>query len=433
MKKSGLSGKSMMAIVSLAIAGSVIYELPYIKYVYYDSLLEAFGMTNAQSGFLLSMYAIGCMVCYIPGGIIADRFPTKKLMLISLFSTGVFGIALAFMMNYTAALIIYFLFALSTSFVFWTALMKALRLIGGKENSGAAYGMYYALGSVVAFIAGALFLFVFNRLIGPDMNNHKEAMFGVILSMGITAIVSAVLVFFTYRDDKEAQTPEEDKFKVRDLPKAIKNPFVWGAAILMFLMYAVYSCASYFTPFLTARVGMDVSEAGLVSFIRTYILFFLTPIGGYIADKVLKSTLKVYSIGFIFLGLSFLGVMFIPEGVAGRTGAIAVTMISSAFAIILYGIMWSILNELKIPVVYAGTAVGLCSLLAYTPDLFLHTIFGTWIDTYGDGEGYIRIFVCLAIFCAIATVLSLIMAVRAKKLVGQDEPSDAETVSAEEA
>lgn len=415
-KKSGLNRQAFMAIISLAIAGSVIYELPYIKYVYYDSMLEAFNMTNAQSGFLLSMYAIGCMIFYIPGGIIADRVQTKKLMIISLLGTGVLGIALAFFMSYTAAVVIFFLFAISTSFVFWTALMKALRILGGKEDSGAAYGWYYALGSVVALVASTLFLFIYNRLIGPNFDNHKEAMFGVILAMGILSIVSAFLVMITYKNNEEAETPEEDKFKFRDLPKAIRNPYVWGAALLMFLMYAVYSCASYFTPYLTARVGMDVSEAGLVAVIRTYVLFFLSPIGGYIADKLLKSTLKFYVIGFICLGISFLGVFLVPDGVAGRGSAIAVTMISSAFAIMMYGIMWSILNELKIPVVYAGTAVGLCSLIAYTPDLFLHTIFGNWIDRYGDGGGYTRIFVCLAIFCVIAAVLSLIMAVRAKKL-----------------
>ncbi|MEG2259979.1 MAG: MFS transporter, partial [Oscillospiraceae bacterium] len=66
-KKMGLNKKAFAAICALAIAGSVIYELPYIKYVYYDSLNVAFGMTEEQSGFLLSMYAIGCIIFYIPG------------------------------------------------------------------------------------------------------------------------------------------------------------------------------------------------------------------------------------------------------------------------------------------------------------------------------------------------------------------------------
>ncbi|SHD77802.1 MFS transporter [Schnuerera ultunensis] len=184
----------------------------------------------------------------------------------------------------------------------------------------------------------------------------------------------------------------------------------------MFLMYAVYSCSSYFTPYLTAKVGMDVTEAGMIAIIRTYVMFFLSPIGGYIADKLLKSTLKFYVIGFAVLGLSFMSVMLVPGGPSGKTGAIMVTMITSAIGIMMYGIMWSILNELKIPVAYGGTAVGICSIFAYAPDLFMHTIFGNWIDKFGDIKGYVYIFVCLAVFCAIAMILSIFMAKAAKKI-----------------
>ncbi len=53
-------------------------------------------MTNAQAGFLLSAYAIGCMVLYIPGGIVADKFSTKKMLVLSLFSTGVLGLSSLF-------------------------------------------------------------------------------------------------------------------------------------------------------------------------------------------------------------------------------------------------------------------------------------------------------------------------------------------------
>lgn len=44
MKKLNLSAGTFLAIISFSIAGSVIYELPYIKYVYYDKFVEAFGM-----------------------------------------------------------------------------------------------------------------------------------------------------------------------------------------------------------------------------------------------------------------------------------------------------------------------------------------------------------------------------------------------------
>ena len=49
MKTKKLSMELIMQIIAFAIAGSVIYELPYIKYVYYDKLVEAFHNTDRKS------------------------------------------------------------------------------------------------------------------------------------------------------------------------------------------------------------------------------------------------------------------------------------------------------------------------------------------------------------------------------------------------
>lgn len=198
MKKIGLSFQSFIAIISFSIAGSVIYELPYIKYVYYDKLLEAFHMTNAQAGFLLSAYAIGCMVLYIPGGIVADKFSTKKMLVLSLFSTGVLGFILAFSMNYITALIVFFLFAFSTSFVFWTALNKGLRLIGGKDDSGSAYGWYYALGSIISLACSFLFWDLYT-----STEDAHSAMFKTIVAMSIAVLVAGLLVLLTFKDNAD--------------------------------------------------------------------------------------------------------------------------------------------------------------------------------------------------------------------------------------
>ncbi len=424
-KKLGLDSKSFAIIMALGLAGSVIYNLPYLKYTYYDSINEAFGMTDQQSGFLLSMYAIGCMILYIPGGFIADKVATKKLMVASLASTAVLGAVLAFTMNFTVALIIFFLFAISTSFVFWTALMKALRIVGGKDDSGSAYGWYYALSSVV----GLVLSFTNWYLYGLGLPDHRAAMFNVIIAIAIETLIATVLIMFLYKGDDSVaeQTADEDKFKFKDVPKVLQNKYVWFAAILMFIMYAIYSCSSYFTPYLTARIGMDVQDSALLSIIRTYVLFFLSPLGGFIADKFLKSTLKFYGFGFIALGILYISVIFVPGDPSSMTLAVTLSFLASAFGIMMYGIMWSIMNEIKVPVIYAGTAIGLASIFVYAPDLFMHTLFGTWIDTYGDEGGYLRIFITLGALAFVAVVMSFYLSASAKKLAAKEA---AETVEA---
>ena len=422
MKKEKLSFNTLLAVISFSIAGSVIYELPYIKYVYYDKLLPAFGMTNAQAGFLLSAYAVGCLILYIPGGILADKFSAKKMLVLSLVGTGILGFVMAFSMNYITAMIVFFLFAVTTSFVFWTALNKGLRLLGGKDNSGSTYGWYYALGSVISLVCS----FIFWGLYASTDDNH-DAMFRTIIGMSVAVIIAAVFVQITFKESEteEGQLAEEDRFKISDIGKAVRNPYLWWASIIMFIMYTIYSNVSYFTPYLTSQVGMDVSDSAFLGIIRGYVFYFLSPLGGYIADKLLKSTLKLYGYGFIVLAILFFITTQIPAGKESVIPAIVISLLASAFAMMLYGVMWSILNEIDIPITYAATAIGLSSMVIYLPDLFVPAMIGSWLDNYGEEAGYFSMFIFFGICCVIAVVLSLTLAKKVKSL---NAAKQAETV-----
>lgn len=409
MKAKKLSMELIMQIIAFAIAGSVIYELPYIKYVYYDKLVEAFQITNAQAGLLLSVYAIGCLVLYIPGGIVADKFSAKKMLVLSLFGTGILGIVLAFSMNYTTALIVFFLLALTTSFVFWTALNKGLCLLGGEEDSGLTFGWYHALSAVISFCTALIFWKLY-----ASVEDAHTAMFRTILAMSVSVIIAGIFVMLTYKEKNSSNIEDEEKFKLSDVGKAIKNPYLWWASIIMFVIYTVYSNVSYFTPYLSSQIGIDVSDSAFLGVVRGYLLYFLSPLGGYIADKILKSTLKFYGYGFAVLAVLFFVTMRIPAGQDSMTLAVTITMLASAFSMMMYGIMWSILNEIKIPVTYAATAIGLASMLIYLPDLFVPALFGNWLDNLGEQAGYFRMFLFMGVCCVIAVVLSFALAKKIK-------------------
>lgn len=74
------SFRKYLSIAALSFAGGSIYTLPYLKYIFYDTQLEVMGINNTQSGLLVSMYAIGCILSYIPGGLITDKIlPARPL------------------------------------------------------------------------------------------------------------------------------------------------------------------------------------------------------------------------------------------------------------------------------------------------------------------------------------------------------------------
>ena len=81
--------RKYLAIFALGLAGGSIYCLPYIKYILYDAQIAAMDISNTQSGMLMTMYTIGNMILYIPGGILADKISPKKGITISLLATTV--------------------------------------------------------------------------------------------------------------------------------------------------------------------------------------------------------------------------------------------------------------------------------------------------------------------------------------------------------
>ncbi len=134
-----------VSLFSLSLSFASIYSLVYIKYVLYNPMIEAFGISNAQMGMLMSVYAVLCMILYIPGGIVADEISTKKILVLSLLVHSVLSIFLSFSMQYTIAVVVWFLFGITSGFAFWAALVKGVLSLSTEKDSGLITGLY-ALG-----------------------------------------------------------------------------------------------------------------------------------------------------------------------------------------------------------------------------------------------------------------------------------------------
>ena len=410
--------KKYLTLIVLGLAGGSIYIFPYLKYVFYDPLIEVLGITDTQSGLLLTMYAIGCVILYIPGGVLADKMNPKKALIFSLvvatILTGVFACMIALGLpagvSYGISLVIWLLMAFASGFVFWTALLKAIRIIGSEEEQGTMYGIYYAANGTAAASVAAINLWAYNA--GGGDADMQGGFFWAVVSMAIPTLVAAILigVFLNGKSDKDLSTSEEDKFHFADVFTVLKNPAIWAISIVMFCVYGVYSCTSYFTPYLTDILSFSTTTAGIFSIIRQYIVMLVAaPLGGILADKVFKSTLGWFRCGGAILAISI--ILVIIGGTLGfPTMLIAIlTLIPGLFAMCLYGVMFSSLHELNIPVKVAGTAIGIASIVGYLPDMFLNTIFGNMLDNTPGAGGYMQIFTTLAVFCIIIVVICSVL------------------------
>ena len=408
--------RKYLSILALGVSGGSIYLLPFIKYVFYDQQIAAMGMTNQQSGFLLSMYAIGNIFLYIPGGILADKLSPKKCLLFSLISTTALGVVYAFTLTYSSALVIWFLLSITTVLVFWAALLKTVRIIGTEKEQGMMFGLYYAVNGLTGAIFNALALWA-----GHYANNARALMFNVVMIYAASTAIAAILIFLFLKNDKDTkiETSEEEKFNIKDVGHLLKNPFVWIFSIVIFCGYSLFSSTSYFTPYLTAVVGVSPEESGIYSIIRNYLFMILAPVSGFLADRVFKSTSKWIMIALGILALLFVGVLNIPAH-SNATLVSIYTLLPGAFALAAYGIVFSLIGETKISAKVTGTVIGIASIIGYSPDLFMSTMFGSWIDKFGNG-GYKYIFLYLAGTCIVGMIGAYLIRCHAFKNTVQSE------------
>ncbi len=395
--------RKYLTIAALGLAGGSIYFLPYVKYIFYDAQIAAMGISNTQSGLLMTMYTIGNMILYIPGGIIADKVSPKKALVISLAATTVLAWVYAFTMNFAVGMVVWLGLSFSTAFVFWSSLMKAVRIIGTEEEQGFMYGLYYACNGITAAMTNTLALNVY-KTAGGDM---AGGFFRAVISGGSVALVSAVLLFFLMpeKTSSGAADDNEPKFEMSDVFKLLKNPVVWVVSLTILCGYGFYSNTSYFNPYLTEVRGVSPEDSGLVSIVRNYLLLLLSPVGGLLADKVFKSTCKWLSTAFIILAALFGIVLILPAGISPVMASLY-TLLPGAFAMMMYGVIFSTVSESGIPRAMTGTVIGIASIIGYLPDSIYSVLFGSWLDAHG-AAGYNYIFIFLAVSGIVGAILAM--------------------------
>lgn len=407
--------KKYTIIAALGLAAGAVFYLPYIKYILYDAQLASMGISNTQSGYLMTIYTIFNMILYVPGGILADKISARKALSYSCIATGALGFVYLFTMkNLIISLCVWAGFAVSAGFVLWAALYRTVRMVGNEDEQGFLYGVYYACNGLACAIVNMTGVWIYGTGDTMESGFFRATLFGAIVPVAV-----GILLMFLLRGVEEAVQIEDDepKFSMGDVKELAKSRVVWYIAIVMLIGYGFYSSTSYFTPYLTDVVGVSVTDSGFLSAVRTYLLLLLTPIGGWIADRVFHSTSRWLTVAFIILAVLFGAVLFLPSDISATFASIY-SLIPSAIVMMTYGLIASLIPEVKIKKALTGTAVGIVSIVGYLPDAFYSVMFGSWLDQYGQA-GYNYIFGFLAASGIVAALLCVAMYRHIKKAQAQ--------------
>ena len=131
-----------LIILSLIVAGEMIFSLPFHVFRYFrPTLLEVFNLSNTQIGDAIAVYGVTAMISYFPSGVIADRFSARRLMSFSLVATALGGVWMATIPNQFGLSLLFGFWGITNILLFWSAMMRSTRAWGGELAQGRAFGL----------------------------------------------------------------------------------------------------------------------------------------------------------------------------------------------------------------------------------------------------------------------------------------------------
>jgi len=416
LKDSELKKGSFLSITLLILSGELIFLLPYVlARVFRPTFLEVFNLTNLQLGSLFSIYGTVAILSYVYGGVLSDKFKPKILIALSLFFTALGGLLLATYPSYFMLQLLWGYWGFTTVFLFWGAMIKATRVWGGSKNQGEAFGLLDGGRGLVAASMGTLGVLIFSLFLTNDIElaslpERKNAFRYVILFSSFIVFLTGILVIILMKSSQEGVTNRNASL-IPNIKSILKIQSVWLIMFIIIAAYVGYKVTDIYSLYASDVMNFNNLEAANIGSLQMYLRPLVCLLIALFANN--KSYIHLIIIGFIIMLIGALifsfGIVQVDMNYVFFFSLIVVA--TGTYAI--RALYFSLMQEGRIPLVLTGTAVGVISVVGYTPDIFASPVIGYLLDTYPGIIGHQYVFSMLVVF----SILGLWASIKFAKLV----------------
>ncbi len=402
----------LYVIILLILAAEAVFILPFVlQRIFRPTYLEAFDIDNEQLGYCFSVYGIVALFSYLFGGPIADKFPPKNLMALALLLTALGGFYLATYPSLGRLQLLYGYWGFTTIFSFWAAMIKATRIWGGEDKQGIAFGFLDGGRGLVAAAFGSVGVVIFSMFINVDISaaTLEEKSFAfkqvILVCSGIVSLIAVLVYFFLKSENSSIKSVSTRKyFDYNTIRTLLKMPSIRLLMLIILCAYTGYKATDLFTLYATDVMAYDAIDSAKVGTSLLYIRPLIGVVIGFMADRTKASLWLI--IGFALMVITC--IVFSLDLITDQTTILFVINILF-MAIGVYScrvLYFATLEEAKIPIQLTGTAVGLASIIGYTPDIYSGPMFGILVDNPDKVAGLQNAFLVLSIFGIIGLLAS---------------------------
>ena len=404
--------KRITIFLALIFAGESIFFLPFLlPRIFRPTLLKVFDITNLELGTYFSVYGTVAMVSYFFGGMLADKYPARNLMATALWLTALGGLFMTIIPSEGMMMLLYGYWGFTTIFLFWAALIRATREFGDDDFQGRAFGFLEGGRGLIAALLGSLALLLFSQFSETmdkkvDVSAIRNSSFQLILlvTSGITALAGVLIMRVV--PIVNIVTDKSDGVSFQHLKVILSRPSIWLQAVIIICAYVGYKITDDISLYANEVLGFDEVNAAGVGTLALWMRPLAAIGAGFIADRWTGS--KVITLCFLMMIVTGL---FIYSGL--MVGAIWWILIVMAITVVgvygIRGIYFALMQETKVPIAATGTAVGVMSVVGFTPDVFMSPLMGYLLDTYPGVTGHQYVFLVLAFFAFVGLLASVLL------------------------
>ena len=402
-----------MILACLIVAGEMVFSLPFhVGRFFRATTLDVFGFSNTQFGDAFAVYGVTAMLSYFFGGPLADRFSARKLIATSLFATGLGGFYMASIPGFAGTTLLFGYWGATTILFLWAAMIRATREWGGVAAQGRAFGLLDGgrglAAAAMASVAVVLFgLFLPGETTEITATERLAALRAVIYFYTAMTIAAGALVLLVIPESKRNDL-SSPRNPLPALRAVVGTACVWAQALIVVCSYCAYKGLDNYSLYAVEVMGMSEFQAAQFTASATYLRLFGAIGAGLLADRftarrTLAGLFMILTVSYVALAMS--------SPAAGLVGVIyANLLVTFAATYGLRGIYFALLEETKVPSTRTGTAVGVISVVGFTPEIFFASIAGRILDYSPGVTGHQNFFAFLAMIVVIGVGAYFVLA-----------------------
>lgn len=401
-----------IAILALIVAGEAVFFLPFVlPRVFRPTLLEVFHLTNLELGIAFSVYGVVAMLAYFPGGPLADWFSARKLMTFALLATSTGGLVLATIPSLPALKVLYGFWGVTTILFFWAPLIRATRAWGGATLPGRAFGILDGGRGLVAAVIGSssVTLFAFfmpEEVRSATADQQANAFRQVIFLFSGFTFAAAVFLWFALPRRSEPTQDLHTRFQSKGISRVLRMPTVWLQAIVVVCAYVGYKGLDDVSLYAYDVLGFDEVQSARVGTLSMWVRPFAAVLAGFLADRFGVARMTMLSLLVFGVGSAVIATGAIRPGVPMFFYATLIATSAAVFA--LRGLYYAMMEEGRVPFAVTGSAVGIVSVVGYTPDIFMGPLMGVLLDRWPGETGHQYVFAVLVLSAMIGLMASIL-------------------------